>query len=188
MKIETLYFEKPGRGNTPAVIEAVRLAASRLRIKAVVLASTTGETALKFAAGLGPGVALTAVTNHAGWAGGDGVALKPGTRKKLEALKVQAVVSSHALSGISRSISKKFGGPNYPELIAATLRLFGEGIKVAVEVAVMAADAGAVPTDRDLIAVGGSGKGADAAVVLRAAHQNNFFELRVREIIAMVRR
>ena len=74
------------------------------------------------------------------------------------------------------------------EIIAHTLRLFGgEGIKVAVEVSVMAADAGLIPTNREIIAVGGSGAGADSAIVLKAAHMNNFFDLEIREIIAKPR-
>jgi hypothetical protein len=63
----------------------------------------------------------------------------------------------------------------------------GEGIKVAVEIAVMAADAGLVPTDQEIIAVGGTGGGADSAIVLKAAHMNNFFDLEIREIIAKPR-
>ena len=47
----------------------------------------------------------------------------------------------------------------------------------------MAADAGLVPTDRDVICIGGSGKGADTAVVLQAAHANAFFELKIRETL-----
>jgi hypothetical protein len=74
------------------------------------------------------------------------------------------------------------------EIIAETLKRFGtEGVKVAVEVAVMAADAGLVPTDREIIAVGGTGGGADTALVMKAAHMNNFFDLEVREIIAKPR-
>ena len=90
---------------------------------------------------------------------------------------------SHALSGVGRSVSRKFGGISIPELIANTLRLFGQGMKVCVEIAVMAADAGHVPAGRDIICVGGSGRGADAAVVLRAATMNAFFDLKVRELL-----
>jgi hypothetical protein len=70
--------------------------------------------------------------------------------------------------------------------MADTLRLFGQGIKVAVEVAVMAADAGAL-TGNDIISIGGSGRGADAALVLKPAHQNNFFDMRIREVICKPR-
>jgi hypothetical protein len=96
------------------------------------------------------------------------------------------VAASHALSGLERSIAKKHSGA-YPVLIMAdTLRLFGQGVKVAIEVAVMAADAGAL-SGNDIIAVGGSGRGADAALVLKPAHQNNFFDLRIREVICKPR-
>ena len=96
------------------------------------------------------------------------------------------VAASHALSGLERSIAKKHSGV-YPVLIMAdTLRLFGQGIKVAVEVAVMAADAGAL-TGNDIISIGGSGRGADAALVLKPAHQNNFFDMRIREVICKPR-
>ena len=98
------------------------------------------------------------------------------------------LVCSHALSGVGRSITGKFGGVSHVEVIAHTLRLFGtDGIKVAVEVAVMAADAGLVPTDREIIACGGTAGGADTAIVLKAAHMNNFFDLEIREIIAKPR-
>jgi hypothetical protein len=74
------------------------------------------------------------------------------------------------------------------EIIAHVLRLFGgDGIKVAVEVSVMAADAGLIPTSREIISVGGTSGGADSAIVLKAAHMNNFFDLEIREIIAKPR-
>ena len=83
-------------------------------------------------------------------------------------------------------MSKKYSGA-YPVLVIAdTLRLLGQGTKVAVEVAVMAADAGTL-TGADIISIGGSGSGADAALVLKPAHQNNFFDLRIREIICKPR-
>jgi hypothetical protein len=88
---------------------------------------------------------------------------------------------------VERSVAQKHGGVYPVLLIADTLRLFGQGTKVAVEVAIMAADAGALSGD-DIIAIGGSGSGADAALVLKPAHQNNFFDLRIREIICKPRK
>jgi hypothetical protein len=74
------------------------------------------------------------------------------------------------------------------EIIAHTLRRIGQGIKVAVEISIMAADAALIPTDTEIIAVGGSGRGADAAAVIKPAHMNNFFDIEIREIIAMPRK
>ena len=186
---EILYFDRPGRENTAGLAEAVRERARDLGIEYVVVASNSGETALRLWDALkGMGGALVSVTEHAGYAGGDSTPLSEEKRKEQESKGIKVLVGSHALSGVGRSITKKFGGISHVEIIAYTLRQFGgEGIKVAVEVAVMAADAGLIPTDREIIAVGGSGGGADTAIVLKAAHMNNFFDLEIREIIAKPR-
>ena len=183
------YFDKPGRENTDGVAQAVRARCEELGIRHVVVASNSGATALKLCEALqGTGAALVSVAEHAGYGGGDAPSLSVERRKEQEGRGIKVLVCAHALSGVGRSITKKFGGVSHVEIIAYTLRQFGgEGIKVAVEVAVMAADAGLVPTDREIIAVGGSGGGADAAIVLKAAHMNNFFDLEIREIIAKAR-
>jgi hypothetical protein len=185
----TVYFEKPGPANTKAVARAVKSRAKELGIRHVVVASNSGKTALIFHQALkGLGAEVVAVAEHAGYSGKDDSTISPEARRGLESKGIKVVVASHALSGVARSISRKFGGVSEVELIAHVLRLFGcDGIKVAVEIAVMAADAGLVPTDREIIAVGGSGRGADAALVLKAAHMNNFFDLEIREIIAKAR-
>jgi hypothetical protein len=186
---ETVYFDRPGRLNTKALAEVVRKRCEELGVTHVVLASSSGKTALVFHEALqGLNVALVAVASHAGFRGGDAPSVDPAQRKELEAKGIAVLVCAHALSGVERSISNKFGGRSHVEIIAETLKLFGtEGVKVAVEVAVMAADAGLVPTDREVIAVGGTGGGADTALVLQAAHMNNFFDLEVREIVAKPR-
>jgi uncharacterized protein len=61
--------------------------------------------------------------------------------------------------------------------------MFGQGIKVCVEIAAMAADAGLIPAG-DVIAVGGTGRGADTAAVIAADSSNRFFNIKVREILA----
>jgi len=55
---------------------------------------------------------------------------------------------------------------------------------VVVEIAAMAADAGVVPVDEDVLVVAGSGRGADTAVVLRPANSHQIFDMVIREIIA----
>jgi hypothetical protein len=160
-----------------------------LNIGYVVIASNTGKTGLEFREALkDTGAQLISVTEHAGFKGGDHVLLNDENRQKLENSGVKTLICSHALSGVERSISRKFGGVSRVEIIAATLRQFGgEGLKVAVEVSVMAADAGLIPTDEEIIAVGGTSRGADSAIVLKAAHMNNYFDLEIREIIAKPR-
>ena len=186
---EILYFDRPGKENTAAVIEAVRARAAELGIEHVVVASTSGETALKVSQALeGSGARAVCVGEHCGFWGGDSQKMTPERRAELESRGVPVLIASHALSGVGRSVTNKLGGVSHTEVIAHTLRQFGgEGIKVAVEVAVMAADAGLIPTNREVIAIGGTGSGSDAAVVLKAAHMNNYFDLEIREIIAKPR-
>jgi hypothetical protein len=184
-----IYFEKPGPQNTDEVAQAVRERAVELGIEHVVAASNTGATALTLWQRLkDTGVKLIAVPEHYGFRGDDKQDLTDEGRRALEEKGIEVLICAHALSGVGRSISEKFGGISHVEIIAHTLRRFGgHGIKVGVEVAIMAADAGLVPTDREIIAVGGSGRGADAAIVLKPAHMNNFFDLDIREIIAKPR-
>ena len=186
---EITYFDRPGPENTAAVVQAVQARCKELGIRQVVVASDSGATALKVWEALqGTGVTLVSVPEHAGYAGGDAPSVSADQRKEQEAKGIKVLICAHALSGVERSITNKFGGVSRVEIIAHTLRRFGgEGIKVAVEVAVMAADAGLVPTDQEIIAVGGTGGGADSAIVLKAAHMNNFFDLEIREIIAKPR-
>jgi hypothetical protein len=185
----TTYFEKPGSHNTDGVIEAVKKRVEELGTQHIVVASTTGATALKFAGAFkGMDRILVCVGEHSGFTGGDEQLMPDGMRQTLEGKGMKVLICSHALSGVGRSISSKLGGVTGTEIIAHTLRRFGtEGVKVAVEVSVMAADAGLVPTDREIVAVGGSRGGADTAIVLRTAHMNNFFDLEIREIIAKPR-
>ena len=186
---EIIYFDRPGPANTEAVVEAVRKRRGELGLQHIVVASNSGGTALKlWEAVQDTGTTLVAIPEHAGWKGGDACSLSDQQRRELEQRGIKVLVCSHALSGVARSVTGKFGGVSHVEIIAHTLRRFGgEGIKVAVEVSLMAADAGLVPTDREIIAVGGTGGGADCALVLRAAHMNNFFDLEIREILCKPR-
>jgi hypothetical protein len=186
---EILYFDRPGPENTDAVVKAVKKRAQNLQVKHLVVASVSGETMLSFWKAMqGMDLKLVSVTEHAGYQGGDDVRLSEEKRRELESKGIAVLRSSHALSGVGRSISQRFGGVSHVELIAYVLRQFGgDGLKVAVEVSIMAADAGLIPTDREVIAVGGTGTGVDTAIVLKAAHMNDFFDLEVREIIAKPR-
>lgn len=186
---QILYFDRPGPQNRNEIINAVKKRVEELEIEYVVVASSSGRTGLALWAALqDTGCRLISVTLHAGFLGKDGIALTDERREEMESKGIKTLMASHILSGVERSISQKFGGVSRVEIIAHTLRQFGgEGIKVAVEISIMAADAGLVPTDKEILAVGGSGGGADAAIVLRAAHMNNFFDLEIREIIAKPR-
>jgi hypothetical protein len=138
----------------------------------------------------GSGLDLIVVTHVVGFA-------KPGewefSQKTAEDLKKQGVkiiTGTHALSGLERALSRspKIGGGSRTEAIAEALRrVVAVGLKVAVECVLIAADHGAVSVDEEVVAVGGTMSGADTVCVIRPAHTANFFDLQVREIVAMPR-
>jgi hypothetical protein len=185
------YFDKPGPANTADAARFAIERAQELNVKKIVIASTSGETARIFYGAMkGSGLDLIVVTHVVGFA-------KPGewefSQKTAEELKKQGVkiiTGTHALSGLERALSRspKIGGGSRTEAIAEALRrVVAVGLKVAVECVLIAADQGAVGVDEEVIAVGGTMSGADTVCVIRPAHTANFFDLQVREIVAMPR-
>ncbi len=178
-------FEKPGPQNTTECLELAARRARELQIGEVVIATNTGETALK-AVSRFQGMRIIAVNHHAGFKEPFKAEMTSENRRKLEAQGVRVVVAAHALSGIERSFRTKYQGLYPLELVADTLRIFGQGTKVCVEISLMAADAGEL-SGRPVMCIGGSGTGADTALVLTPVHQKNFLDLKIHEIVCKPR-
>jgi uncharacterized protein len=185
------YFDNPGAANTEDAARFAIERAQELKLKKIVVASTSGETArVFFHAMKGSGLDLIVVTHVVGFA-------KPGEWEfsheiagELRKAGVKIVTGTHALSGLERALSRspKVGGGSRTEAIAEALRrVVAIGLKVAVECVLIAADQGVVGVNEEVIAVGGTMSGADTVCVIRPAHTANFFDLQVREIVAMPR-
>ncbi|MBW1989233.1 MAG: hypothetical protein JRI97_06770 [Deltaproteobacteria bacterium] len=180
-----MYFDSPGRANTEKTIELAKKRAEELGIDEIVVASTHGDTGL-LAVEAFPGAKVAVVTYHCGFNVPFETVMKPEVRETLQRRGAAVVQATHALSGLERSIAKKHGGM-YPVLLMAdVLRLFGHGTKVCVEVSIMAADAG-VLSGKEVVAIGGTGRGADTALVIKPANQSDLFDMRIREIICKPR-
>ena len=174
--------------------DAARFAIERakeLGLKTIVVASSSGETArVFFDAMRGTGLSLVVVTHVMGFAKAGEWEFSEQTAKDLRKQGVKIVTGTHALSGLERALSKspKVGGASRTEAIAEALRrVIAVGLKVAVECVLIAADQGAVGIDDEVIAVGGTASGADTVCVIRPAYTASFFDLQVREIVAMPR-
>jgi len=188
---KTYYFEKPGRENTADAARFSLERAKELGIKTVIVASTTGQTAEVFAATLrGSGISLVIVTHVVGFTKPGEWEFSADVAEMLRKEGVKIVTGTHALSGLERAISRspKIGGGSRTEAIAEALRrTVAIGLKVAVECVLIAADQGAIRIDTEVIAVGGTATGADTVCVIQPAHTASFFDLQVREIVAMPR-
>ncbi len=184
LQVATTYFSKAGPGNTEDTLTLVRERAELLSIDTIVVATTSGETGLQ-AAKMLAGHQVIAVTHSAGFHEPFVSEHSPEICEKMEAAGARVLTTTHAFGGVGRAVRKKLGTFQVDEIMAYTLRCFGQGMKVAAEITLMASDAGLVPDGSALIAVGGSGRGADTAAILLPTHAQTFFDLRFVEIICM---
>ena len=185
-----MFFDKAGSQNTEAVIDLALKRAGELNISNIVVASNQGNTIkqlIEKSQAKQHDLNLVCVTHHNGFAKAGENEMDPGTRKDLLEQGVQVLTTTHFFAGADRAVRNQFGGVYPAEIMAQTLRIFGQGVKVAVEVAVMALDAGLIPYGEEVIAIGGSSRGADAALVIKPAHSNHFFSTQVKEVICMPR-
>ncbi len=179
-----MYWDKPGPQNTMDTINLAVTRGHELGIKHMVVASCSGTTALEL---VNQGFEITCVTHHVGFAEPGQDEMSPENRQKLADLGIKVLTTTHLLAGVDRAVRNHFGGVYPAEIIAQTLRMFGQGVKVGIEIACMAKDAGMIPHEAEVISIAGSARGADSAIVVLPAHSNNFFETQVREIICMPR-
>ncbi len=188
MELKTLLFEKKGKENTDATLRIARERAASLGIHQVVVASAHGETARKAQAVFAPsGVNVIAVTISHGWES-EGWPMTVAEKQSLEELGVIVHTGIHALGdGVGSAFSDKNGGRTPEEIVRETLYRFSQGMKVAVECLLMAADAGLLEMSQEVIAIGGTGVGADTAIVCKPAFPRLFHQLEIREILAKPR-
>ena len=205
----TIYFETPGEENTDMVLEIAKKRALERGIKHVVVASTRGNTGIKSAEVFqGTGINVVVVTHQTGHRGAGVQQLTEENKKKLEKMGVKIITGTDALTGgvgfgltyrpppekpdedtvkmirTMRRFSRTQNIPPVPAIVASTLKLFCQGVKVAVEIVFMAADANVIPIDQDVVAIAGTGRGADTAVLIQPANTTNFPQMDVHEIIA----
>lgn len=178
----TVYFNSPGKENTPETLRIARERATQLGIKKIIVPSTTGPTALAAMEAL-KGFKVIIVTHETGFKEPNTNEFPEDIRRQVEQMGGTVVTVTHAFGGLSMAMRKKFNTHVIGDIVANTLRIFGQGMKVACEILLMAADAGTVRTDEQVISMGGSGSGVDTAIVCKPVNAQRFFELRVQEIL-----
>lgn len=199
VKRTTVYFEKPGKENTEETLKIALEAAKEREIDTILVSSTTGWTALEAVKVFeGSGISLIIVTHQTGYRD-SGVQLMPDeTREKLVDAGAIVYTGTDVLTGgVEAGISRQRPAKTAPQggrlpyivppvsaIIAHTLRLFSQGVKVCVEITMMAADAGLITPDRSVVSVAGSHAGADTAMVMTPSTSNRIRDLKIHEILA----
>lgn len=184
MNERILYFERPGKTNTDATLRAARQRAAALGTNQVVVATTHGFTAKRTKQvfeGLCVdivAVSICAAFDKEGWT------MTPQERAELEKLGITVLTCTHSL-GDDVNEGLEVHTPN--RIVRETLYRFCQGMKVAVEVALMATDAGLLDPSKEALAIAGTGEGADTAIIVMPACTRKFRELEIREILAKPR-
>jgi hypothetical protein len=186
MEVQGVYFPEAGSANTERTLEMAKKRAEQLGIRTIVAASTSGETGVK-AVKTFANYRVVVVTHATGFPTPDVQELTEQNRIKILEEGGIVLTATHAFGGVGRAVRRRFNTYQADEIIAQTLRVFGQGTKVACEIVLMAADAGLIRTDEEVISIGGTASGADTALIIKPAHTHDFFELKVREVLCKPR-
>lgn len=186
MESSVVYFEQRGATNTERVLELVEKRARERGLRDIVVPTTGGTTGLMAADRLAD-FEVVVVTHSAGFAEPGRQEVPADVITEIKAKGAAVLTCTHAFGGVGRAVRHAFQTYQTEEIIAQTLRLFGQGTKVAVEIALMAADAGLISPHREIISCGGTGHGLDTALVLRPAHAQALFDLQILELICKPR-
>jgi hypothetical protein len=154
------YYSVPGREHVDATLALVKKTAEAWEMTNVVIASTRGFTAEK-ALDVFKDTAIT--LTFVGTA-----------RERFPSSLIKKAEEAGHRVCFSHEVSY-----DYPPLVRTAYRIFSEGVKVAVEIAIIAAEEGYVPTDKDIVAMGKW----DTALIITPSTSDSFSELRVRELI-----
>jgi len=183
--VEVHYYDRAGEENTDDVLRLASRRGQELRIGQVVVASSHGMTGLKARRAFADSVEVIAVTISAAFSR-EGWVISEEERHTLAQAGVKVLTAMHSLGDdISEAMVGEGSAPN--RIVRETLYRFSQGMKVAVEVAIMAAEAGMLDMSADAIAIGGTDNGADTAIVLKPVYARDFARLKIREILAMPR-
>ncbi len=181
---EVRHFEKAGDHTEECIKIAEGVAG---KYKHLVVATTSGETGLKFAGRLAGKTNLVVITHSAGFSGPNKNDWDEEKLGKIRMLGAKTHTATILTSSLERSLRDSYQGAYPTAVIADTLRTLGQGVKVAAEIVMMAADAGLIPEGEDVVAVAGTGHGADTVIIAKSAASRRFLNLKVREILAKPR-
>ncbi|MBI4691527.1 MAG: hypothetical protein HY754_14865 [Nitrospirae bacterium] len=188
MERRVIYFENAGKENTSACLDVVKQAVKDSKYGHIVVATTGGDTGILFSEAFKSSqVNLVVVTHSAGFKEPNAFEMPDDIREKIKTNGAKIYTGTILTHSIETCLASKFGG-SYPTLIIAqTLRRFGEGPKVCCEIVMMAADAGLIPENEEVLAVAGTGRGADTVTVIKSAASKRFLDLKVLEVLAKPR-
>ena len=188
LNIEVTYFEKGGPHNTNKALEIAKKYADQFDIRDIVIASTTGTTASKVLEFFNPKKYNIVIITHSYYFADikNRQEFPEDLMESLRELGLKIFSATHSMAGIERSMRKSLKQWSPVEILAKYLRTnISQGVKVCMEIASMAVDAGLISDlEKDIICLGGTGQGADTVCLIKTMPTSLFDQLRVKAILA----
>lgn len=187
--MDFISFETPGKQNTAMAVTNAKKNAIELGIKDIVVASTKGDTMVEVLKQFDPKqFHLICVTHNYSFKEETPQEFPDHFRTELMEKGVIFVTGTLAFSGVGSAIMRKYQYFDAVTLFARLVRgVIGDGVKVAMELAMMAVDAGNIKQGQDILTLSGSGTGADTCCWIKAASSRYFDQLRIQAILAKPR-
>lgn len=180
---DILYSKYKGEVNTDIILGKAIERAVEKSIENIVVASETGRSALRALKLVKErGLNLIVVTHYPsktwGPRGVIPIGIKENIKRFLIDNGVKIVQGTRPLVGFGRSLPSAWDAPTPNTYIDHLLGggVFGQGVKIAIEAAVMATDAGYLSPGMEVISLGGTYKGLDTALIVKTCHSHEFLE------------
>jgi hypothetical protein len=188
IKRETWYFPGVGPENTPACLELLEKAVG-MGYRHLVAASTTGASGAQAAQKLPqtPDLNLVVVGHSVGFKGPNIDEFLPEHYEAIVSRGGKVLKATILTHSLETAITDHFKGSESTLLMANTLRRLGQGLKVCCEIVMEAVDAGLIPEEEEVVAVGGTARGWDTVALIKSAASKRFLKLSVLEIWAKPR-
>ena len=179
------YFLEKGKHNSQYTLELAKHRAIELGIKHIVLASTHGYTAT-LASKIFKGTEIKLIAVGISESFGElGWSMTNDEVNRILKCGIKVCKSVHVLSaGIEEAF---LGNKAIQNIVADTFRIFSQGTKVAIEISIMAAEAGLIPVNKEIIVIAGTDGGADTALVILPNYARKFKKIQVLEILCKPR-
>ncbi len=181
--MESFYFEKTGRTNTLDTLKHALIAAKELNINTIVVASTAGESAVEASKIFHEESFRLIIVTHQDGFRDIGNEFPSEIKKEILQKRPTTIfhTGTHAFAGLERSFRVSHQTMLPIEMLAITLRrCFGEGTKVTLEMTIMVSDSGLIDTTKDIISIGGTGRGLDTAWIIKPSYSNKLFDLKMK--------
>lgn len=158
--------------------------AIREKIRNVLISSTTGFSADIALMEVPDEVTLIIVTHSHGYVNNGESEFPEALKNKVNETRHKLLTATHAFKGLEGYLQKKYGGISLSQSFADGLRLLSPGLKVLIEISIMACDSGLLTVGDFIVSCGGSHRGLDTSAIIKPTTSHHIDKFRFGRLIS----